>query len=145
MNKTDLINRKNLPVASTGTLKYGRGDVVFETNGEIAVFEIGYIGAVRGVKKLGKGWIIKASKNKIVVFSTAQVELSELLFTYVGELKITSCKCTCWNKTKFHANIQNLNRNDWNINYGEWGSDARKYEEIETEKIIRRKVRKTLF
>ena len=145
MIRTDKINRKNLPVASTGTLKYGRGDVVFETNGEIALFEINYIGAVRGVKKLGIGWIIKASRNKIIIFSTAQVELSELLFTYVGELKITSCRCACWDKTKFHANIQNLNRNDWNINYGVWRFDARKYEEIETQKIIRRKVRKTLF
>ena len=64
MNKTDKINRRNKPIATTGTLKYGRGDVVFETNGEIAALQIDYIGAIKGVKKLGGGWTIKIGENR---------------------------------------------------------------------------------
>tara|TARA_R110002012_G_scaffold286879_1_gene478787 strand:+ start:9236 stop:9673 length:438 start_codon:yes stop_codon:yes gene_type:complete len=143
MNRIDKINRKNKPIATTGTLKYGRGDVVFETNGEVAAFEIDYIGSIKGVKKLGAGWSIKIGKNKIVIFSMAESELTELLFTYVGELEITSCKYVAWDSVLRHANVNNLNQNSWEINYGEWGSDARKPEEIETQKIIVRKVKKS--
>tara|TARA_Y100001938_G_scaffold89731_1_gene122883 strand:+ start:10067 stop:10504 length:438 start_codon:yes stop_codon:yes gene_type:complete len=143
MNKVDKINRLNKPLATTGTLKYGRGDVVFEANGEVAAFEIDYIGAIKGIKKLGAGWTIKIGKRKIIIFSMAESELTELLFTYVGELEIKSCKYVTWDEKLYHAKIVNLNQNDWKINYGEWGSDARKYEEAETEKVIIRRVRKS--
>jgi len=143
MNRTDKIERLNKPLATTGTLKYGRGDVIFKTNGEVAAFEIGYVGAIRGIKKLGAGWTIKIGERKIVIFSMAETELSELLFSYVGELKITDCKYITWNEKLHHAKVLNLNRNTWNINFGEWGSDARKPEEIETQKIIGRKVKKS--
>ena len=143
MNRTDKIDRKNKPLATTGTLKYGRGDVTFETNGEVAAFDIDYIGTIKGVKKLGAGWTIKIGESKIIIFSMAESELTELLFTYVGELEITSCRYVSWYNRLNHSIVQNLNQNIWNINFGEWGSDARKPEEIETQKIIGRKVKKS--
>ena len=143
MNKTDKINRRNKPIATTGTLKYGRGDVVFETNGEIAALQIDYIGAIKGVKKLGEGWAIKIGESKILIYSMAQTELTELLFTYVGQLEVTSCKYVAWDKSLKYANIENLNQNEWDVNYGNWGADARKPEEVETQKVIVREVKKS--
>ena len=143
MNRTDRIDRKNKPIATTGTLKYGRGDVVFETNGEVAAFHIDFLGSIKGVKKLGAGWTIKIGQNKIVIYSMAESDLTELLFTYVGELEITSCRYVTWDNVLRHSNIQNLNQNSWEINYGNWGADARKPEEIETQKIIGRKGKKS--
>ena len=139
----DKINRLNKPIATTGTLKYGLGDVRFETNGEVAAFQIDYMGAIKGVKKLGEGWTIKIGESKIIIYSLAQSELSELLFTYVGELEITSCKYITWNEVLHTANIKDINQSLWSNNYGEWAYDARKPEEIETQKIIVRKVKKS--
>ena len=143
MNRKDRIDRKNKPIATTGTLKYGRGDVSFETNGEVAAFHIDFLGSIKGVKKLGAGWAIKIGQNKIIIYSMAESDLTELLFTYVGELEITSCRYVTWDNVLRHANVENLNQNSWEINYGNWGADARKPEEVETQKIIGRKVKKS--
>ena len=137
------IDRLNKPQSTTGKLKYGRGDVTFETNGEVAAFEIDYIGVIKGIKKLGEGWTIKIGKNKIVIFSLAESELTELLFTYIGEMEITKCMFVNWEENKYFANIENLNRNKWNINFGEWGSDARKPEEIEDITTIKKQIKKS--
>ena len=139
----DKINRLNKPEANTGEIKYGRGEVTFECSGEIAAFEIDYLGVISGVNKLGEGWTIKIGENKIIIFSISQSELTELLFTYVGELEITSCKFVTWSQRLYHARVTNLNQNKWTNNYGQWQSDARKPEEIETQKVIGRKVRKS--
>ena len=139
----DKIDRLNKPIATTGEIKFGRGTVTFECNGEVAAFDIDYVGTISGIKKLGGGWIIKIGENKIVIFSMAESELTETLFTYVGELEITSCRFVSWNQGLYHARVTNLNQNKWNNNYGEWQSDARKPEEIETRKVIGRRVRKS--
>ena len=134
---------KNARIASNATLKYGLGTVVLETNGEIAAIEIDYIGAIKGIKKLGQGWTIRIGENKIIIFTLAKSNYSEQLFNYVGELKINSCKFVNWNQELFHAQVEDLNQNTWNQNYGTFDFDARKPEEIETQKIIGRKVKKS--
>ena len=139
----DRINRLQKPIATTGEIKYGLGSVTFETNGEVAAFEIDYVGAIKGIKKLGEGWTIKIGENKIVIFSMAQSELTELLFNYVGELEITSCKFVGWNEILYHARVTNLSQNKWNDNYGQWAYDARKPEEIVSKTVIGRKVKKS--
>ena len=133
----DKINRLNKPQATTGTLEYGLGDVVFKTNGEVAAIEIDYKGKIRGTKKLGEGWTIKIGKNKIIIFSMAQTELTELLLSYVGEFEITSCKYVNWNLQSGYANITNQNKSSWDISRVQWGSDGRKPEEIDNPKISR--------
>ena len=139
----DKINRKLKPKASNATLKYGRGDVLLEANGEIAGVQIHYKGRFKGVKKIGKGWTIKANNKLIIIYSLAQSDFSELLFSYVADLKITSCQYCDWDGRLLHADTINENKDSWGINYGQWQSDARKYEEIEIEKIIKRKVKRT--
>ena len=139
----DKINRLQKPIPTEGVIKYGKGSVFFETNGEVAVFEINYRGAIKGVKKLGEGWTAKIGENKIIIFSMAKSGLSELLFTYVGELEITSCRFVTWSQSLFHAKVSNLNQNKWTNNYGQWQSDARKPEEIKTESVIGRKIKKS--
>ncbi len=134
---------KNAASANKATLKYGRGSVTLETNGEIAAIEIDFIGAIKGIKKLGQGWTIKIGENKILIFSMAKSNYSEDLFDYVGELKINACKFVNWNKELHHAQVQDLNQNTWNQNYGTFNFDARKPEEIETQTIIGRKVKKS--
>ena len=79
------------PKASSVSLLYGKGSVEIESNGEIAGLEIDYLGAIQGVKKLPDGWTIKISKNKILIYSMAKKEITNLLFTYIGELEIQSC------------------------------------------------------
>ena len=131
---------KGLTPSSIAKLKYGKGNVYLETNGEVAGIEISYRGAFKGVNTLGDGWTIKAGRNKIIIYSLAKTQIKELLFRYIGELKIVRAKYATWNNESYNAKIVNLNRNDWNISNGNWGADGRKYEEIETQKIIYRKV-----
>jgi|TARA_R100000482_G_C5124837_1_gene148015 hypothetical protein len=139
----DKINRLQKPAASQGLIKYGDGNVFFETNGEVAGFEIDYIGAIKGVKRLGQGWTIKIGKRKAIIYSMAQSELSELLFTYVGEFEITKCKYVTWDLQMRQANVVNVSRDTWNSNYGEYQSDARKPEEIVSKTIIGREIKKS--
>ena len=134
---------KNATLASKATLKYGRGSVVLETNGEVAAIEIDYIGAIKGIKKLGQGWTVKIGENKIIIFTLAKSNFTDNLFDYVGELRINSCRFVNWDKKQFYAKVQDLNQNTWNQNYGTFDFDARKPEEIETQTIIGRKVKKS--
>ena len=140
----DNINRRELPICTAGVLKYGRGEVTFEGNGEVACFEIDYKGAIKGRKKLPEGWMIKIGKSKIIIVSLAETVLSETLFTYIGELKIINCSFVNWNDgVMYNARIEDLNKGEWNKNLGKWGSDARKPEEIENFTIIKRKIKKS--
>lgn len=134
---------RELPPANSVRIIYGKGEVRCESNGEIAGLEISYRGAFHGRKKLGAGWSIKANKTKILIFSLAQTSITELLFKYIGELSVVRATYVTWDNIMKSARIENLNKNDWNLAYGKWDFDGRKYEEIETEKIIHRKVLKT--
>ena len=141
----DVKKIRELPPANSVKLKYGKGQVELESNGEIAALEINYRGAFKGTKRLGEGWMIKASKNKVLIISLAQTPISELLFTYIGELRIINCKYVNWDNVMKFAKVENYNRNEWKLSNNNWDSDGRKYEEIETESIIYRKVLKTMI
>ena len=139
----DTLGIRQLAPATNVVLKYGTGTVEIESNGEIALIEINYNGAFKGVNRLGAGWTMKAGKSKVIIFSLAQSEITNVLFDYIGELEITSAKYVTWDVQYKVASIENLNRNDWKLSNATWNSDSRKYEEIETQKIIHRTVRKT--
>ena len=139
----DKINRLEKPQATTATLKYGRGLVTCETNGEIAALEIDFVGRINAIKKLGEGWSIAIGDNKIVIYSMAQSELTPELFTYIGTLDLKSCSFGTWNKKKYRANIENLNRAGWKVNDGNWNSEGRKPEEIIDNKVIKKRVKKS--
>ena len=133
------------PPATDVVLSYGKGDVEIVSNGESAGFEIDLIGAIQGVIKLPNGWTVKIGDNKILIYSMAKTEITDLLFTYIGELEITSCVYSDWDGNLKTAKVLNINQDKWNINFGNWGSDARKPEELETEKFINRKVKKSII
>ena len=141
----DRIDRLNKPQATTAKIKYGRGIATCETNGEIAAIEINYVGKIKGVKKLGEGWNIAIGKNKMIIWSLAQTEFTPELFTYIGSLKLIDCYIVTWQKEKIKGSVENLSKNNWEQNTGEWQSEARKPEEIQTEKYIRKKIRKSII
>ena len=133
------------PKASDVVLSYGKGSVEIQSNGEIAGLEIDYLGVIQAIKKLNQGWTIKVAENKILIYSMAKSEISDLLFTYIGELEIQSCSYSDWEGNLKTAKVLNVNQDKWNINFGTFGSDGRKPEEIETEKIITRKINKSII
>ena len=139
----DKINRLQKPQATIATIKYGRGLVTCETNGETAALEIDFVGRINAIKKLGEGWSIAIGDNKIVIYSMAQSELTPELFTYIGTLDLKSCSFGTWNKKKYRANIENLNRAGWKVNDGNWNSEGRKPEEIIDNKVIKKRVKKS--
>ena len=139
----DDLGIRQLPPANSVKIKYGAGSVELEANGEIAALEINYMGVFNGVNRLGAGWVMKANKNKVIIYSLLETPITDLLFDYIGELKITSARYVTWEKELKYAIVENLMRNSWRTALGEWGSDARKYEEIETQTIIHKKVLKT--
>ena len=136
-------NIRKKPPATDVVLSYGIGDVEIVSNGEIAGFEIDFIGAIQGVKKLPNGWTVKIGDNKILIYSMAKTEITDLLFTYIGELEITSVKFVNWNKEIYYPNYRTLNRNFWKRSTNNWNSDGRKPEEIEDIKLIHKKIAKT--
>ena len=141
----DKINRKSLQKCTQGRLRYGRGEVTFEGNGEVAGFEIDYTGGIKGINKLDEGWIIKIGRKKIIIISLSEKPLSELLFTYIGSLKIINCVFVNWDEEIYTAKVKNLNTGEWNRNTGQWGSDARKPEEIENYSVIKKRIKKSVI
>ena len=139
----DDLGIRQLPPANSVKIKYGTGSVELEANGEIAALEINYMGVFNGVNKLGAGWVMKANKNKVIIYSLLETPITDLLFDYIGELKIKNVRYVTWEKELKYAIVENLMRSSWRTALGEWGSDARKYEEIETQTIIHKKVLKT--
>lgn len=141
----DKINRLEQPASISGKIEYGDGNVYFKTTGEVAAFEIDYVGSMQAINKLGDGWSIKAGRNKIVVYSLAETPLTSLLFTYIGELKITKCVFVTWNLKKHHANIIYKDNSSWNKSLATWSSDTRKHEEVLQKKIIKKQIKKSVI
>ena len=139
----DKINRINTIKATTGKIKYGDGSVFFEGNGEVAAFEFAYKGSFKGVNCLSEGWEMKASRNKIIIFSLAQTPLSEKLFNYIGSLEITSAKFVSWEEESYVASVVTIDKATWFKSDGKWDSDGRKPEEVDKNKVIHKKIYKS--
>tara|TARA_R100001440_G_scaffold37043_2_gene56289 strand:+ start:1416 stop:1838 length:423 start_codon:yes stop_codon:yes gene_type:complete len=134
MKKTD-----KFPIATKADINFGFGQVEIKTNGEIAAMEIDYAGVMKGTKKLGKGWNIKIGRNKIIIFSLLKSPLTEVLFTYTGQLRIMSCKVVNWQKKLFYAKINNLNLHTWNQLSDSFNNKNDKVEEIKELDVIGKK------
>ena len=139
----DKINRRNSINATTGKIKYGDGSVFFEGNGEVAAFEFRYKGSFKGVNCLSEGWEMKASNNKIIIWSLAQTPLSEKLFNYIGSLESISARFINWHEESYVASILTLDKTTWTKSDGKWNSDGRKPEEVEKNKVIHKKIYKS--
>ena len=140
----------NVQVASNSpannvNISYGNGSVEIDNTGEIAAFEMYYRGAIHGVKKLGKGWRVKISDNKIVIFSFGEESIKQELFSYIGDFEITSCRYANWDGSNGYANITSLKSETWDSVAGDFDFDARKYEEIKEEETINRRIKKSII
>ena len=139
------LNYKILPKATQGKLLYGLGNVFFETNGEVVAIKIKYRGAIRGWKKLGKGWRIRVNHNTILIYSRGESELKEFLFSYVGELAVTGCTFITWDEKQYQAKTESLAKGMWKDLTTHWEDLYTKWEEIKQQKVIRRTVKKSIF
>ena len=131
--------------ANKVSLSYGNGNVEIENTGQVAGFEISYKGAIRGVKKLGQGWKVKIGDNKILIYSMGETEVSPLLFTYIGDFEVTSCKYANWGGTWGYTNINNLKNDTWNSSAGDFVADARKYEEVFADEKVVKGIKKSVI
>ena len=52
---------------------------------------------------MGRGWSIKAGKNKIVIWSLAKTPIPEVLFTYTGLFSVKNIKFVTWDKQLNYA------------------------------------------
>lgn len=129
--------------ATVGTINYGNGEVFFESNGDVAVFEIMYNGNFKAVNCLGEGWSMKARNNRMIIWSTGVRPVGERLFNYIGELDILSAKFINWQGEAYRPNIITLDKTSWNKSNNNWGSDGRKPEETQNRKIIHKRIEKT--
>lgn len=144
-NMIDKIDRLNKHQAVQGTILYRNGNVYFNTTGEIAALEIDYVGNIKAINKLGEGWNIKAGKNKILIYSFSQTPLTELLFTYVGQLQIIKCIFVNWNLEAYNANIVFENNSLFGTSKSIFSNDHRKYEEIAQKSYIKKRIKKTII
>ena len=140
-----VIDPKELSPASVATIKYGDGNVYFESNGEPAIIEMDYIGSFKGSNKLGLGWYIKTTNKKIIIYSKTKSHIKDVLFTYIGSLTIINCRVTNWNRSVFYAKRENLDKSYWNVIYSKWNSYYNKPEETKNKKIINRAIKKTII
>ena len=70
-------------------ITYGNGEVLFDGNSQ--GFELRYKGSIR-ITNSPDNLFLSANKNKIIGVMLDGTDMPQELFTYVGELRILSCK-----------------------------------------------------
>ena len=70
-------------------ITYGNGEVLFD--GYSQGFEMKYKGAIR-ITSSPDNLFLSANKNKIIGFMLDGTDMPQELFTYVGELRVLSCR-----------------------------------------------------
>lgn len=70
-------------------ITYGNGEVLFD--GDAKAFEVKYRGEIR-ITKSPDNLLLSASKNKIIGVMLDGTDMPNELFSYMGELRIISCK-----------------------------------------------------
>ena len=70
-------------------ITYGNGEVLFD--GSSQGFEMRYKGSIR-ITSSPDNLFLSANKNKIIGFMLDGSDMPQELFTYVGELRVLSCK-----------------------------------------------------
>ena len=135
---------RSLPPANMAKISNMGGEVIIETNGELAAIEITYRGKFKGVKKLGAGWIIKAVNNKVFICCMGETTLTELLFTYVGSFHISKIKCATWQKNLFYGTARTAKYESWVSTRSLWNKEDRKPEIMQNTTLnYNKKIRKS--
>jgi len=130
--------------ATNVEIKYANGNVFCNSNGEVAAFEITYKGSINAINKLGNGWTLTIGENKIIIVSIAQTPVSNVLFSYIGVFEMLSCSYVTWDLKKHRAKILGIKKEYWTNNSTQWGSAGTKPEELESGKIVKKRIKKRI-
>ena len=101
-------------------ISYGNGEVVLETNDKIVSLQIYFKGKIRINQVLPEQFILYNSKNKIIIYSMSLDILPDLLFTYIGNLKILKCIASNNKGEKIDITITNDNLGFWQKQNTTW-------------------------
>ena len=82
-------------------IRYGSGECSLIYKQEVAALEFRFAGKIEISPNLPNGWLIKANNNKMIIIALQKdVSLDELLFSYIGKLKIESVYLYNWELEK---------------------------------------------
>ena len=101
-------------------ITYGNGEVLFDGNSQ--GFELRYKGSIR-ITSSPDNLFLSANKNKIIGVMLNGTDMPQELFTYVGELKVLSCK-TAQNDTMERERISLQGVDYWELDNEKWEDDG---------------------
>ena len=108
------------------SLVFGGGDVILKTSGKPMVIEISYRGNASLHTNLGRNWIFRQSKNKIIIYNYKNLDIkNDIIFKYRGEFIATSCKLVDAEKSKAFCSIQKSNIHFWELMDNNWETSDR--------------------
>ncbi len=127
-------------------LNYGDGEVILTTPGDTMIIEINYIGNCSLHPNLGQDWIFKNNDRKIIIVGYRKRKLEkELIFTYRGEIRISSCKIINPNLDSVIIPVNMKNVHHWEKMDSNWETSD-KYKDytktIEYKKPIKSKIKR---
>jgi hypothetical protein len=91
---------------------YGNGEVGFVGVNDIAAFEIRYTGVIQASSELPDSIVLACNERKIMGFNMGTISPTSL-FSYIGELRITSCGVTDRNFEGKIVTPISMGVNDW--------------------------------
>ena len=101
-------------------ITYGNGEVLFE--GFSQGFEMKYRGGIKIMRHCADGLYVSANKTKIIGVMLNGKNLPQELFSYIGELKILSCK-TAQNGVLERERIVVQGVDYWELDGQKWEDD----------------------
>lgn len=104
------------------TLFHGSGEVRLDFTGNPALIDIVYRGDASIHTNLGRRWILKTNKERILLVARTTVPLnnSQVLFKYRGEFLPVSCKVIGWELDMKTAKIVPEKVHYWDTIKTEW-------------------------
>jgi hypothetical protein len=101
-------------------ITYGNGEVLFD--GSAKGFEMRYKGSIR-ITSSPDNLFLSANKNKIIGIMLDGTDMPQELFTYVGELRVLSCK-TAQGNTMERERITLQGVDYWELDREKWEDDG---------------------
>ena len=111
-------------------LYYGGGEVKLLSPGDAMAIEIHFNGDCSLHSNLGRKWIFKHNKNKLLIVNIEGKPFSkELIFKYRGEIKILLCKLVNTQLESHNASISVENVHLWDYMNVGWNTSDNLYKD----------------
>ena len=82
-------------------IRYGGGECSLIYKQEVAGIEIHFVGKIEIEPNVSNGWMLQSNNNKIIILALQKnTPLDELLFNYIGKLKIKRVYLYNWELEK---------------------------------------------